>query len=92
VDPRALGAAVLVGVATIVLGWDSSVLTRLSERDQPPEQSLISRFQPQTATTGATRPWSSVLHGQRDRDDDGRALPEELPVEGELPRGRCDPG
>jgi cytochrome c biogenesis protein CcdA/thiol-disulfide isomerase/thioredoxin len=84
---RALGVAVLVGVATIVLGWDSSVLTRLSiSGTNRLEQSLISRFQPQTPTTGrnatmvisaSTASAISALMAAHS--------PEELPVEGELP-------
>ncbi len=84
---RALGVAVLVGVATIVLGWDSSVLTRLSlGGTNRLEQSLISRFQPQTATTGrnATMVISASTASAIEALMAGSS-PQELPVEGELP-------
>ncbi len=50
---RVLGVAVLVGVATIVMGWDSSILTRLSlGGTNRLEQSLISRLHPEPSATG----------------------------------------
>jgi thiol-disulfide isomerase/thioredoxin len=46
---RTLGVAVLFAVLAIVLGWDSSVLTRLSSAGTNRwERSLIDRFQPNT--------------------------------------------
>lgn len=53
---RSLGVAVLFAVLAIVLGWDSSVLTRLSSAGTNRwEQSLIERLQPsaQAALPGA---------------------------------------
>ena len=90
---RALGVAVLVGVATIVLGWDSSVLTRLSlSGTNRLEQSLISRFQPQTATTGPQCDHGhQCLHSQRDRGADGRQLPGRITRRGRTAlAGGCD--
>ncbi|HEV7432097.1 MAG TPA: cytochrome c biogenesis protein DipZ, partial [Steroidobacteraceae bacterium] len=84
---RALGVAVLVGVATIVMGWDSSILTRLSlTGTNRLEQSLITRLNPTTATAG--RDASMVISAST-----ASALatmmaeksPADLPVEGELP-------
>ncbi len=83
---RALGVAVLVGVATIVMGWDSSVLTRLSlGGTNRLEQSLIDRFNPRDASSG--REASMVISESTARQlgaltggDAG-----ELPVEGQLP-------
>jgi cytochrome c biogenesis protein CcdA/thiol-disulfide isomerase/thioredoxin len=47
---RALGAAVLVAVAAIALGWDTGVLTRLSTANTNRlEQTLIERIAPPTA-------------------------------------------
>jgi cytochrome c biogenesis protein CcdA/thiol-disulfide isomerase/thioredoxin len=84
---RALGVAVLVGVATIVMGWDSSVLTRLSlGGTNRLEQSLITRLQPDTATTGrnATMVISASTAGAMATMMADKP-PGELPVEGELP-------
>ncbi len=47
---RGLGVAVLIAVATIVFGWDSTVLTRLSlNGTNSLEQSLIDKINPQNA-------------------------------------------
>jgi cytochrome c biogenesis protein CcdA/thiol-disulfide isomerase/thioredoxin len=83
---RALGIAVLVGVATIVMGWDSSVLTRLSlGGTNRLEQSLITRLGPDSATTGrnASMVASASTAGAVATMADKSAS--ELPVEGELP-------
>jgi cytochrome c biogenesis protein CcdA/thiol-disulfide isomerase/thioredoxin len=81
---RGLGVAVLAAVAAIALGWDSSVLTRLSlSGTNRLEQSLIDTIQPHVevaavdvaaarASTGAT----GFMAGQSSQD---------LPIEGELP-------
>ncbi|HEV7605738.1 MAG TPA: cytochrome c biogenesis protein DipZ [Steroidobacteraceae bacterium] len=46
---RALGVAVLAGVTTIALGWDTGVLTNLSaERTNRIEQWLLGKFQPES--------------------------------------------
>jgi len=48
---RGLGVLVLLAVVAIVLGWDTSVLTRLSSTGTNRwEQSLIDRFKPHAAT------------------------------------------
>ncbi len=84
---RALGVAVLAGVATIVLGWDSSVLTRLSlGGTNRLEQSLISRFQPHPAPTG--RNATMVISASTASAIEALMAdhsPEQLPVEGQLP-------
>jgi cytochrome c biogenesis protein CcdA/thiol-disulfide isomerase/thioredoxin len=71
---RGLGLAVLCAVAAIALGWDSSVLTRLSlTGTNRLEQSLIDRIKPASAMmkTGATA--------------DAGAAAGALPIEGQLP-------
>ncbi len=71
---RGLGVAVLVGVATIVMGWDSSVLTRLSlGGTNRLEQTLITRLQAGRGRHRAQRDHGHQrLHGQRARDHDER--------------------
>jgi cytochrome c biogenesis protein CcdA/thiol-disulfide isomerase/thioredoxin len=84
---RGLGVAVLVGVTTIVMGWDSSVLTRLSlSGTNRLEQSLITRLQPDTAGTGrnATMAISASTASAITAMMAGSAA-QELPVEGQLP-------
>ncbi|HZO22490.1 MAG TPA: cytochrome c biogenesis protein CcdA [Steroidobacteraceae bacterium] len=50
---RALGAAVLIAVVAIALGWDTGALTRLSESGTNHfEQSLLDRIAPRTAHAG----------------------------------------
>ena len=84
---RALGVAVLVGVATIVMGWDSSVLTRLSLGGANRlEQSLISRLQPQAAPVGRNATMfisSSTANAMATQIAYQPGA--DLPVEGELP-------
>jgi cytochrome c biogenesis protein CcdA/thiol-disulfide isomerase/thioredoxin len=63
---RALGAAVLAGVAAIALGLDTGLLTRISTANTAPiEQSLIGRVPPPTATrvqpAGSPLPPDGVL-------------------------------
>jgi cytochrome c biogenesis protein CcdA/thiol-disulfide isomerase/thioredoxin len=66
---RALGIAVLAGVAVIALGWDTSVLTRWSiARTDRWEQALVNMITRAPATT------SSVT-----------GAPQDLPMEGPLP-------
>src|SRR5580704_19378303 len=66
---RALGIAVLAGVAVIALGWDTSVLTRWSiARTDRWEQALVNMITRASATT------SSVT-----------GVPQDLPMEGPLP-------
>jgi len=84
---RALGVAVLAGVATILFGWDSSVLTRLSlSGTNRLEQSLITRLQPQNASTGRNATMvisastASAIAALMNEQPAG-----ELPVEGQLP-------
>ncbi len=84
---RVLGVAVLVGVATIVMGWDSSVLTRLSVGGtNRVEQSLISRLPPQMAPSGrnATMLISSST-ASAIATQMAYQTAADLPVEGELP-------
>jgi cytochrome c biogenesis protein CcdA/thiol-disulfide isomerase/thioredoxin len=84
---RALGAAVLVGVITIAMGWDSSVLTRLSlGGTNRLEQSLIARFKP----AGATPPREATMIISQSTADQllklTAATPADgLPIEGKLP-------
>src|SRR5277367_4769638 len=82
---RALGVAVLAGVAAIVLGWDTSVLTRLSlNGTNSLEQTLIDKIGPQTpAAAGGSMAMSNA---------DGHAMmmsaahsSGDLPVEGAAP-------
>jgi cytochrome c biogenesis protein CcdA/thiol-disulfide isomerase/thioredoxin len=55
---RGLGAAVLIGVAAIALGFDTGLLTRLSQTQTASlEQALVDRAQPKTADA----PSSSVV-------------------------------
>ena len=84
---RGLGVAVLLGVATIVMGWDSSVLTRLSlGGTNRLEQSLIDRLKPGPAGTGRdvtmviSEPTAQQLAALGAADSSA-----ELPVEGTLP-------
>jgi cytochrome c biogenesis protein CcdA/thiol-disulfide isomerase/thioredoxin len=77
---RALGVAILLAVAAIALGWDSSVLTRLSlARTNSLEQSLIGALSPSGAPPGNA---NSMAGGQAMMS--GKPA-EGLPVEGEIP-------
>jgi cytochrome c biogenesis protein CcdA/thiol-disulfide isomerase/thioredoxin len=93
---RGLGVAVLVAVAAIVLGWDSSVLTRLSlNGTNSLEQSLIDRIN--SADSGArggsmTMAMSNSNMAMSNSRADGHAMmmsaagaKGSLPVEGEIP-------
>src|SRR5579862_6212240 len=70
---RALGVAVLVAVAAIAFGLDSSVLTRLS---------LASTNRIEQALIGAIRP---PVDGKAASGAAGKSVPGGLPVEGLLP-------
>jgi cytochrome c biogenesis protein CcdA/thiol-disulfide isomerase/thioredoxin len=78
---RGLGIAVLIAVAAIALGWDNSVLTRLSlSGTNRLEQSLIDTIKPNGAPPGAgdtaAAGAGALMSGNAAAD---------LPVEGELP-------
>jgi cytochrome c biogenesis protein CcdA/thiol-disulfide isomerase/thioredoxin len=80
---RALGVAILLAVAAIALGWDSSVLTRLSfARTNHLEQSLIDAISP-GGTTNSKATNDSMAGGQAMMMS-GKP-PEGLPIEGEIP-------
>jgi cytochrome c biogenesis protein CcdA/thiol-disulfide isomerase/thioredoxin len=76
---RALGVAMLAGVAAIAAGWDTGVLTRLSlASTNHLEQSLLDRLRPQAAAGGRmTATASRVRSGSGDTPAP--------PVEGEMP-------
>jgi cytochrome c biogenesis protein CcdA/thiol-disulfide isomerase/thioredoxin len=77
---RALGVAVLLAVAAIVLGWDSTVLTRLSlAGTNRLEQSLIEGIKPDGAPRNAAMT-AAVGHSMMT----GKPS-DALPVEGEFP-------
>jgi thiol-disulfide isomerase/thioredoxin len=82
---RGLGVAVLVAVAAIVFGWDSSVLTRLSlSGTNSLEQSLIDRIHPHAGEA----PGGNLAVSQSPAAGQGLSsttLLSDLPVEGEIP-------
>ena len=84
---RTLGAAVLLAVAAIALGWDSSVLTRLSlAGTNRLEQSLIETIKPGAAAADSTKSMAmtnSMTGGQAIMMS-GKPS-EALPIEGEIP-------
>jgi thiol-disulfide isomerase/thioredoxin len=78
---RALGVAVLLAVAAIALGWDSSVLTRLSlAATNRLEQSLIDTIKPHADTPNG----GSSMTGGQGLMKAGKPSGD-LPVEGEIP-------
>jgi cytochrome c biogenesis protein CcdA/thiol-disulfide isomerase/thioredoxin len=90
---RALGAAVLVAVAAIALGWDTGVLTRLSTANTNRlEQSLIDRIAPARGG-GGTMAMQGAMSGTPHGDPAGQPMmmmagagpAGSPPVEGELP-------
>jgi cytochrome c biogenesis protein CcdA/thiol-disulfide isomerase/thioredoxin len=84
---RSLGIAVLLAVAAIALGWDSSVLTRLSlAGTNRLEQSLIDAVKPDAAgPKGANAmAMTSAMAGGRAMMMSGKP-PGGLPIEGEMP-------
>jgi cytochrome c biogenesis protein CcdA/thiol-disulfide isomerase/thioredoxin len=84
---RTLGVAVLLAVAAIALGWDSSVLTRLSfAGTNRLEQSLIDAIRPDAAAPGSPNSMAmtnSMTSGQAMMMS-GKPS-EGLPIEGEIP-------
>jgi len=92
---RGLGAAVLLAVVAIVLGWDSTVLTRLSlNGTNSLEQSLIDKIKPQNAGApgGSMMAMSNSMAMSNNTKADGHAMmmsaakpAGNLPVEGEIP-------
>ncbi|HEY9102054.1 cytochrome c biogenesis protein DipZ [Chitinimonas sp.] len=80
---RGLGVLVLVAVAVIGLGWDSSVLTNLSlAGTNRLEQSLLDRFGSQQAAAGPAVGGAMMASNSMMMRKAGSAS---LPVEGELP-------
>jgi cytochrome c biogenesis protein CcdA/thiol-disulfide isomerase/thioredoxin len=84
---RALGVAILLAVAAIALGWDSSVLTRLSlAGTNRLEQSLIDAIKP-----GGAAPADANSMAMTNSMAGGRAMMMSgkpsgaLPIEGEIP-------
>jgi cytochrome c biogenesis protein CcdA/thiol-disulfide isomerase/thioredoxin len=85
---RGLGVAVLLGVAAIVFGWDSSILTRLSlAGTNSLEQSLIDKINPD-----ATHAPAMAMSNSSMAKSNGNAMAmasaspsHDLPVEGEVP-------
>ncbi|MEO7208724.1 MAG: cytochrome c biogenesis protein DipZ [Steroidobacteraceae bacterium] len=92
---RGLGVAVLVAVAAIVFGWDSTVLTRLSlNGTNSLEQSLIDKIKPQDAGApgGSMMAMSNSTMAMSNTKAAGNAMmmsaakpAGNLPVEGEIP-------
>jgi thiol-disulfide isomerase/thioredoxin len=98
---RSLGVAVLAAVAAIVLGWDSTVLTRLSlNGTNSLEQALIDRIKPANSARGGSMTMAmsnsnmamtNSNMAMSNSKSDGHAMmmtakaPGGLPVEGELP-------
>jgi cytochrome c biogenesis protein CcdA/thiol-disulfide isomerase/thioredoxin len=77
---RALGVAVLAGVAAIAAGWDTGVLTRLSlASTNHLEQSLLNSLRPQAAAAGG------VMTATASRAGSGNGDLTAPPVEGEMP-------
>ena len=84
---RALGVAVLLAVAAIALGWDSSVLTRLSlAGTNRLEQSLIDTIKPGGAAAGSANSMAmnNSMAGGHAVMMSGKPS-EGLPIEGEMP-------
>src|SRR3984957_7816358 len=84
---RALGVAVLFAVAAIALGWDSSVLTRLSlAGTNRLEQSLIDGINPGASpkSTNMTMAMSGSMSDDHMMMRAGNK-PEALPSEGDMP-------
>jgi cytochrome c biogenesis protein CcdA/thiol-disulfide isomerase/thioredoxin len=84
---RTLGVAVLLAVAAIALGWDSSVLTRLSlAGTNRLEQSLIEGIKPDAAAPGGSNSMamSNSMTGGQAMMMSGKPSGG-LPIEGEIP-------
>src|SRR5271170_210979 len=96
---RALGVAVLAGVAVIGLGMDTGVLTQLSlPRTASVEQALLDRFKPAPAAGGAMMASGAMTSGAAMSGSNtmmasnamvgttaNKGAASGLPVEGELP-------
>jgi cytochrome c biogenesis protein CcdA/thiol-disulfide isomerase/thioredoxin len=82
---RALGAAVLLAVVAIALGWDGSVLTRLSlAGTNRLEQSLIDTIKPDAAAARNAPPMAGSMTGGQAMMMSGKPAGG-LPIEGEMP-------
>ena len=80
---RGLGIAVLLAVAAIVCGWDSSILARVSlAGTNRLEQSLIGAISPSGAAQTADRVRAAAAEAGTARAAPGVAP---LPIEGEMP-------
>ena len=88
---RGLGVAVLLAVVAIALGWDSSILTRLSlSGTSRLEQSLLNRIPPGATGSGVGVKSGSDASGAVDGGVRSRAVStgkttDTLPIEGQLP-------
>jgi cytochrome c biogenesis protein CcdA/thiol-disulfide isomerase/thioredoxin len=84
---RGLGVAVLIAVAAIALGWDSTVLTRLSLAGTNRwEQSLIDKIKPDAAPgAGSMAMTNSAMTGGNAMMMAAKSSSGALPVEGEIP-------
>jgi cytochrome c biogenesis protein CcdA/thiol-disulfide isomerase/thioredoxin len=90
---RTLGAAVLLAVAAIALGWDSTVLTRLSlAGTNRLEQSLIEAIKPDAGAAGSSNSMAMTNSmATTNSMTGGQAMlmsgkpSETLPIEGEIP-------
>src|ERR1700675_2674886 len=72
---RALGVAVLLAVAAIIFGWDSTVLTRLSlNGTNSLEQSLIDKIGPRNGAPGGTMAMSNSNMAMSNSKSDGHAM------------------
>ena len=84
---RALGVAVLLAVAAILFGWDSTVLTRLSlSGTNRLEQSLIDGIKPAAAppSSGPAMAMTNSMAGSNAMMRAGKSS-EGLPIEGNIP-------
>jgi cytochrome c biogenesis protein CcdA/thiol-disulfide isomerase/thioredoxin len=82
---RALGAAVLLAVVAIALGWDGSVLTRLSlAGTNRLEQSLIDTIKPDAAAGRNAPAMGGSMAGGQAMMMSGKPAGG-LPIEGEMP-------
>jgi cytochrome c biogenesis protein CcdA/thiol-disulfide isomerase/thioredoxin len=85
---RALGSAILLAVVAIALGWDSSVLTRLSlAGTNRLEQALLDRAgsRDDNGAAGSTMAMSGTMTGGQPMMMAGSARAGSPPVEGEMP-------
>ena len=74
-----LGVAVLLAVAAIALGWDSSVLTRLSlAGTNRLEQSLIDAIKPGGAAPGNANSMAMTNPTRYDQFNDGRSCHDDV--------------